>query len=312
MIANFRKRRSLFFTVLNFLIPGLMLVFQVTSGQEIKDLPSLRLKIAMDFSKLRQFKADSLKFPVNDRLIREMGELLNKYKKNDLHIDTIKGLVQIASEDQRFTFYHWNLQRQNGVHNYYGFLKIKSGDSARIIRLTDRSDSIQGADTMPLDAGNWYGALYYKVIPCQTFTGQQYYTLLGWSGETDRVTSKVIEILQFGPSGEPRFGMRVFRNYSDDAKARIIFRFSAGTTMALRFEKQVISSSKKWNKKRREFDVTPNEEWMIVADRLSPLDPLMEGQAEYYVPAGDISDGFLLEKGVWNFKTDIETRNKGR
>ena len=91
---------------------------------------------------------------------------------------------------------------------------------------------------------------------------------------------------------------------------RIIFRFAATTTMSLKFEKQTIASNKKWNIKKRDFDYSTRNSEMIVFDKMVPLDPLLEGQYQYYVAAGDTFDGFLFKDHSWTFITGIDTRNK--
>jgi len=50
--------------------------------------------------------------------------------------------------------------------------------------------------------------------------------------------------------------------------------------------------------------------WLIVVDRLIPMDPSMKGMRNYYVPAGDTYDGFLFKNGYWVLVEDIEVANK--
>ena len=78
----------------------------------------------------------------------------------------------------------------------------------------------------------------------------------------------------------------------------------------MKYEKQSISSGKIWNKKKRAFDTTMNDKWMIVMDRMVPPEPQMEGQYQFYVASGDIFDGFLFNHNNWMYLPGIDARNK--
>ena len=45
-------------------------------------------------------------------------------------------------------------------------------------------------------------------------------------------------------------------------------------------------------------------------DRLVPMDPSMEGFRKYYVPAGDIYDGFVFRNGYWVLVEDVDVANR--
>ena len=45
---------------------------------------------------------------------------------------------------------------------------------------------------------------------------------------------------------------------------------------------------------------------MIIFDRLSPLDPNLEGQYQFYYPETNIFDAFIFKSGKWNFVKDID------
>ena len=48
---------------------------------------------------------------------------------------------------------------------------------------------------------------------------------------------------------------------------------------------------------------------MIVFDRLTPMDPKLEGQYEFYVPETNIFDGFVFYNGKWVFIKEVDARN---
>lgn len=267
-------------------------------------------KIAGWFSLMRNASSDSLKRFYNDSIVKQIDKLPDvKDLKNNL-FDSVHGLVEIYSDDRLTGFWIWNIQWQDGHHQYFGFLMTNYHGEIRKFFLTDKSSETANPESGIFNVNNWFGALYYKIITITPPTGLTYYTLLGWSGKDNLVTRKVIEVFSFSQSGIPEFGSAIFENYPKPECKRIIFSYSAGTSMSLKFETQVTETSRKWNKEQRVFNTKEFSEQIIVADRLAPMDQLMEGQYQFYLPVGDIQDGFALRNGHWNFIQGIESRNK--
>jgi hypothetical protein len=113
-----------------------------------------------------------------------------------------------------------------------------------------------------------------------------YWILLGIDYGNPSITRKVIDVLSFAPDGKAYLGKKVFVS-GKDSKFREVFEYSSGAVMSLRF----VSDK------------------MIVFDHLAPSSPALKGQKEFYGP--DFSyDAYLLEKGLWHLKTNIDMRNK--
>ncbi|MBE0647726.1 MAG: hypothetical protein IH596_08080 [Bacteroidales bacterium] len=220
-------------------------------------------------------------------------------------------LSKLTSPDERFRIFTWNIPLHSGMNKFYGIIQLKPDktDSLAVVDLVDQIDGIEDPDHQVLSPEKWFGAVYYKLIPHQTVHGQVFYTLLGWRGENMLMTSRLIDVLAFLPENEIRFGKKVFCDFAEVKPTRILFRHSANVTMSLRYEEQSVVISKKWNARRKEFIYTNERAWMIVSDRLIPANPQLEGQFEYYIPAGDVMDGFLFRDGCWNFIQEIDARN---
>ena len=45
-----------------------------------------------------------------------------------------------------------------------------------------------------LNYKNWYGCLYYDIIPIKVGK-EKYYTLLGWDGNNKNTTKKIIDVV---------------------------------------------------------------------------------------------------------------------
>ena len=284
--------------------------YNAIEGQRFHTIMQAEDTLKTILSSLNLAKDDSSRNEINQMFINDLAEALKIPSSDSYPFDSLKTLIKITSPDNKFRILHWNLPSSDGKHKYYGFIKLLNHDPPMIFPLVDKSDSLPDPETAALSNLQWFGALYYKVIQEEAGTGEHVYTLLGWSGKNAMITRKVIEVLSFDEHGKPRFGFKLFHDFRGGNMARIIFSFSALATMSLKYEKQAIPSKKSWNSKKRVFDHSMDETPMIVFDRMIPPDPLLDGQYQFYVAAGDIFDGFAFTNGWWSFINGIEARNK--
>ncbi len=223
----------------------------------------------------------------------------------------LSNLSKLTSSDEKLRIFTWNLPLHSGMNRFYGLIQINSTetDPLIVVDLMDQGDKIANPEAEILFPEMWYGAIYYKLITLQTVYDQVFYTLLGWRGENMLMTSRLIDILTISSAGEISFGKTVFCDYAESKPTRILFRHSANVTMSLRYEEQSVATNKKWHARRKEFSYKREKAWLIVCDRLVPANPQLEGQYEYYIPAGDVMDGFIFKEGCWNFIKQIDARN---
>jgi hypothetical protein len=283
--------------LLLFLLPR---VDAVVQGQGLDSPRQAEDSLSHILLKINQAIDDSTRNLLNGTFIRTLSESLKLPESDDYPFDSLRTLAKITSDDHKFRIFHWNLPTADGRHRYFGFLKLLDKKPAVIWPLRDFSDSIRSPETEILDNLHWFGALYYRIIPGETERGQKYYTLLGWAGKNPGLTRKVIEILSFDGQDRPIFGLRVFPGYRDGKHARVVFRYSASASMSLKYEEQPLKQAGSKSKKA----------WLIIFDRLIPLDPQLEGQYQFYVAAGDLFDGFISEHGAWRFIGNIEPYGK--
>lgn len=127
--------------------------------------------------------------------------------------------------------------------------------------------------------------LYYKVIHTK-YKSKNYYTLLA-KDENDKISQKkIIDVLTFDNQGVPHFGADIF-NFQKKYPKRIIFEYSAGCSMSLKYSPKKDS---------------------IIFGHLAPIEPQLEGQFQYY--CSDMSfDGFGFKKGKWNYGADVKAMN---
>jgi hypothetical protein len=280
------------------------------SAQHFQSIHQAEDSLKSILAAINQAKDDSTKNIFNQQFASNLSEALQMPSADSYPFDSLKTLVKITSTDNKFRIFHWNLPTSDGRHHYYGFLKLLSHEPPMVYKLSDKSDSLPSPETALLNNRDWFGALYYKIIPAETSAGEKIYTLLGWAGSNALITQKVIEVLGFDELDRPHFGMKLFPDYHEGGNTRIIFRYSAATTMSLKYELQPIAVKQKYNSKKRVFDYTVSEIPMIIMDRMVPPDPRMEGQYQFYVAAGDEYDGFIFRQNHWAFMAGIDARNK--
>jgi hypothetical protein len=266
----------------------------ITNSSEIQDSLS-RLS-----SKIWKQKTDSNRLLANTIFFKQFQSVLQTYSSADIALDSIKGITRVVSNDGKIRLFSWNVPLNDGTNKYYGFIQYKR-DSSIIIPLQSQIENLVDFDTKQLTPQMWYGAIYYKLIDIE-INGQKAYTLLGWDGYTSNSNRKFIEIIYPGKNGNIIFGMPVFKT-DKGIKTRVVLEYAEKANMLLRYDYQSIFIEKK--KKLKKEDV-----WLIVMDRMQPMDPSMVGIRKYYVPTGDSYDGYVFRNGYWTLVQNIEVSNK--
>ncbi|MFA6277930.1 MAG: hypothetical protein WC622_14340 [Pedobacter sp.] len=125
------------------------------------------------------------------------------------------------------------------------------------------------------------------MIPVIVNGKQPYFILLGWKGNNQKTTKKVIEVLTF-EKNEAIFGKNIFETVKNGAlKNRVVFEYNKLNSMTLTVEPKTS---------------------MLVFDHLAPYDPKMINNFEYY--GSDLSfDGYKLTWGKLSLVEDIELKN---
>lgn len=222
-----------------------------------------------------KFKNKLLDFLKND------GALTHKFNecKTIAVLDSPDGLVRLITWNIEYTDFTYSF---DGVVMYFDDRKEK----VKLFELTDALDPYSERPNGVIDAKNWYGALYYQLVPFER-NGKMEYLLLGWDGGTPGNNFKIMDVMNVTSSGV-KFGSPVFKDKNTTHK-RMVYEFSEQAKMTLTFEKK--------------YD-------RIVMDHLSPESQSLAGVKSYYVP--DMSyDAFYLEDGMWYLREDVIAVNQG-
>lgn len=274
---------------------------------------------------------DSERVYANERFKILLQQALEDERFADFPFDSVATLSKLSPPDKAFRIFTWILPSTDGQnYKYLGFVLTHYKKEIKLIELSDKSEELIEPQFRKTNPANWYGALYYKIIPNKV-DGKTLYTLLGWRGVNTKVTRKIIDNLSI-KDGRVSFGNPAFRT-ERLVKNRVIMEYNANLYAMLRYtsDKEILKTAiplqeyktnsktteeamrdvgkKTKEKAKTEKIVTYKKikDGMIIFDHLSPASKAMEGQYQYYGP--DFTyDGFVFEDGKWNLYSNLDLR----
>ncbi|NND93988.1 MAG: hypothetical protein HKN45_03930 [Flavobacteriales bacterium] len=196
-------------------------------------------------------------------------------------------MCKLTSPDDRFRIFNWNVPLDRGEHFYEALVVIPNGKSGmvEVIELRDMSAEIERPEHKILKSDKWFGTLYYEIVPFKR-SGGDHYALLGWDGDSQITTKKVIDVMVVS-GNNVRFGAPVFKT-ERGLKKRLLFTYAEQVSMSLIYQE-----------KERRF----------IFDHLAPKESRLEGQYQFYGP--DMSFNALnYRKGKWAWVSDVEFKRK--
>jgi len=224
--------------------------------------------------------------------------------------DSVRNFSVVTSPDNLFKLFSWHIEKDDFTVENFGFLQVYNDNRKKyvIYPLYDKRNTIDYPETMIGDHNEWYGAVYYKIIPLES-KNKTYYTLLGWNGNDLFSNQKIIEILSFKSDKSPIFGARIFKKYSDKV-SRIILTYNKESSLSLKYEKQSydIGTGKKDPKTKKTIYETIESD-MIIFDQLIPLEEGMDGIPAFMVPESSLHQGFVADNGKWLYIEKVKGRN---
>lgn len=191
------------------------------------------------------------------------------------------------SEDNSFRIFSWFNQNDDGTFRYFGAIQKNNPNKLELYPLFDNSDNFKNRATLTdstLNTNQWYGAIYYQIIPVLNIK-EPYYILLGWKGKNYNSSSKIIETINFNTE-KPTFGLDVLETStkSNQFSKRIIFDYDRNASVLLKYM---------------------NDEKILVFDHLVGE---KNQSKDLYVP--DLSyDGYKLKVDKWLFQENLKLKN---
>ncbi len=236
---------------------------------------------------MRNATSDSDKKSINEELKKLMLTTLNEPTFFEHHFSQLSSIGCIESSDGLVRIVNWNIELSDESQVYTCFVIKKEAktNKTEVTELLDKSFLLPPRPEEILDQDNWYGCLYYQIIPFER-SGKTSYILLGWDNAGLNTNSKLIDVLSFSGNGV-KLGAPIFKT-KDETYKRIFFEHSNSAVMSLRYEKE-------YNR--------------IIFDHLSPESPNLAGFYEYYVP--DMTyDAYVPSGNKWVLKEDVIAINK--
>ena len=232
-------------------------------------------------------KDDILRLEKNTAFVKKFIAALKINGSFNYGFDSLKRISILKSPDNSFRIITWFIPLNDGTYRYYGTIQMSTTDgSLKLFPLNDATASLSDPNVVT-DHKNWFGARYYDMVPLIVNGKQPYFILLGWKGNTQKTSKKVIEVLSF-EKNQPVFGRNIFETVKNkELKNRVIFEYSKQNAMTLNWDRTVN---------------------MIVFDHLVPYEPKMTGNFEFY--ASDSSfDAYKISWGKLTLQENVLLKN---
>jgi hypothetical protein len=285
------QKQGYIFLIINFIFFGVQA--QQLPFKQIQDSLSVKSRA------IWKQAPDNVRLNISATFQEEFFGILSAQTVNDAVFDSVYGITVAVSPEKDARFYTWNVPLSDGTNKYFAVIQLFGSETPfyKLQSVTPAPD-LEHEGSLPFSS--WYGGLYYKVIPIET-AGTHAFTLLGWDGYNNSANRKMIDILIQSSTGEMVFGWPIFKT-DKGLKYRYVAEYAENSSMSLKYDYQAVRIQK--GKK-----VKKQQEWMIVMDHLVPMDEGLHGMRNYYVPSGDIYDGFIFRDGFWLMAEDIEVGN---
>lgn len=158
--------------------------------------------------------------------------------------DSLETISVVYAPDSAFRVFSWQLMKDFSYFRQKGAIQYKTANgSLRLTPLFDVSPFTESPCDSVREAGQWIGAVYYKIL-LNTFQGKKYYTLLGYDENDARSTRKWMEVLTFTEQGQPQFGGNYFQYKPDDMKPpvptkRFYLEYKKGANARLNYDEEL-------------------------------------------------------------------------
>jgi hypothetical protein len=227
------------------------------------------------------------RFDQNAKFIKMLVNALKTPASFNYEFDSLKTISIVKSPDRLFRIFSWYIPTEEGTYRFFGTIQMATGDgSLKLYPLIDDTEHFKNDNEVTTNK-QWYGARYYEIIPLMAAGQKTCYALLGWKGNNNKTSKKVIDILSF-EGNTIQFGKPIFEGpKTTPARNRIVFEYNKLNTMTLRLDKK---------------------EQLIAFDHLAPMDSTMVGNFEYY--ASDSSfDAYRLVGNKLKLIENVELNN---
>ncbi len=231
--------------------------------------------------------SDVDRIALNAIFVKKLIDVLKTPYSFQHNLEAVTNISILKPVNQSFRVITWFVPFSNGTYKFYGTIQMATKDgSLKLFPLNDATENFTD-DGEITTAKKWYGARYYDLITVANAGKNPFYVLLGWKGNNDKTTKKVIEVLSF-EKDQPVFGKPIFEGEKNTpSKNRIVFEYAKKNSMTLIYDKNVN---------------------MIIFDHLAPYDQNMVGNFEYY--GSDLSfDAYSIGFQKLYLRENVQMKN---
>ncbi|MFO7869208.1 MAG: hypothetical protein R6U95_07915 [Bacteroidales bacterium] len=262
-------------------------------AQEIDTLPFVKIENRMNvlFTEISQNKSPERNEELHAELCTVFDSVLAVPESYEYSFNALK-CAQATSPDNFFRIFSWFVLQEAGVYKVKAYVQINPEYMCDTMVYAMQNTIEQLPDSiehMKKDIHDWFPACYYDIIVVEK-NDAKIYTLLGWSPFSPLSQYKVIEAVRIS-NCVPTFGVPTFLNGEQDTVSRIVFNYSAKSSMLMKYQK-------KWRSEQ------------IVFDHLSPSSSEYTDIPEFYGPDGTYNS-YEYDDEMWTFRENIDITNKG-
>ncbi|MBT8220528.1 MAG: hypothetical protein KJP00_11920 [Bacteroidia bacterium] len=213
----------------------------------------------------------------NTKFKEGLLSLLNQSSARAQTFEEFESISIVNSGDGFFRIFSWQIEINSNEFKHEGIIQFLRGDKG-IVVLKDRSSEIMRPNTKELSTEQWFGTLYYNIVPFKS-KGKSRYLLFGFDGATSIENCKIADILTI-ERDEITFGAPLFlskQNGKEQKEFRVFHQYDQNVKAVMNYD--------------------PNLE-IIIYDHLIPWNSKEIGVGMTFVPDGSYQ-GFELKKGKW-------------
>jgi len=276
----------------------LLLLFVASLNAHASDDQNVTLK-----AKLKQLvvlrnavlsaETDKERTEANAEFLIFLRDALNHPESFKTDFDTIPMIGDLRSGDNYFRMITWNLPFQDQTNRYYCFIQYfdKKEDHYVVEELKTGYRMLSGEYRKVFNQKDWYGALYYKIIPSKTGNKRRKraYMLLGWRGNDEYSSLKVVDVMSISPRGI-RFGADIFDYPYEKNIRRFILEYKADASVTLKYDERHMR---------------------IVFNQLVPMQPDLEEMYEFYIPILEFN-ALEWKRRKWVYIEDVDYKQERR
>ena len=228
--------RSNYLVVYSFMnhMKGLIsiLLFLLISSQNIaQDISVVEAEkeLFQLLTELRNAKNDQEKKEKNEIFKTELEKVLQNKEALLYPFSKLTTVGFIDSPDKQMRIINWNVEQDDFSHKYNCYILHidKRNKKYHVTELIDNSFGIPVQPSGILTSDEWYGALYYKIVPIKK--GRKIiYTVLGWDYYSSLSQVKLIDVIYF-TGKNVKLGNPIFKS-GKQSKNRIFFEHSKQTS----------------------------------------------------------------------------------